>query len=293
MLIQSFSKVASTGYGIGELKAMIAQQDQTVGLLVSISSAYVLHCPTLLSSFLRHHKVLDIIFDVIFNQSKSDLSLYAVNSLTSLAIILGITYEAPDPMQEQRCENANVLEPVASNEMVTFVLENDTNLTFDKAALSSMSLVFDRMFNSGFREAEENTVKLTNISLAAMKCFLKSLSHCDTCEKSCSNLFQLAMVDLLQAYFLSQMYLIPDLEETYLARIKESMTHADVHSVIDWSVKNCNEHLLIYSLSYCLSCDISSCNKRNMLDRISQLGVREEIIACLKDLIYKELCYGK
>lgn len=274
---------------MGVIKSLTSDENTRIDMMAVLVVPYIITCPKVLSTFLFKKKWFDQIFNQIFEKPEEKFSLYAANSLSILSKNLEITYDSFNVQSKIICENSDYLQNDFKGDFITFILRDDAILKFDKCILIEKSQVFERMLCSQFREANENTVVFKNISKNAMLCFLKSLSVCDVCHTSCSNLSQLDMPDLLQIYYLSQLYLLPSLENIYLCQIKETLSDLNVHLALKWSFENYNETLMLFSLSYCLSCDISSTRKLDMLTRIGTLSMKEQIIIYFKEIISKEL----
>lgn len=289
-MIRSFGDVASTGYGIGELLSLVENKDDKMVSIPQLTIPYIIADINTLHLFFFKKGIINILLDLVFiSEPKKEQSLYAVNALTMIAINLDICYGQLKIQNANRCVGHASFNHNITENYVTFILKNNAQLNFNKNILSIHSDVFKRMFNSEFREARESTVKLTNISLIAMQCFLQTLVDFKSCSYDCTYLNKLLISELLELYCLSKMYLLPHLENLYLSRIQRSLSHKNVHIVVEWSFQNHDEELLHSSVLYCLSCDIESSLKLNIFRKLSHIGIKDHLKLCLKEFIRKKL----
>lgn len=250
---------------------------------------FLLDKPYLLQMFLFEKKILDLVLDLVLSQSKNRESLDAINALSIVAFNLGISCTLPNVEALRKCDGLNNLNESIDQDLVTFVLSDNLEISCSKVLLMAHSEVFERMFSSDFREGRENKVSLKSISIKAMKSFLQSLINCKACDKPCSNLESLEMTELIEAYYLSKMYLISKLENLYLIRIKQLISYLNAHIVVQMSFNNNDEDLLIFALQFCLSCDTCNSKKLDLFERLGQCVEKKDVQALLKDIIYKNM----
>lgn len=303
-LLLTMGESAQSGYGIGELAHFLLRGESDMKLQAAIISMYLIKCNKSLYKLLFVHNALDIVLNLIFNDAANKMMAnYASTGFTVMAHNLNITVVCANDEFDAAATTALDYDETKDDKQVgnngkgdncvSFVVENNEKIEFNRAILMQASDFFDTMFKSDFKEAQENTVKLNNISAAGLKYFLFLIN--ETVIKNISSVYvNKNMKSCLEAYGLAKLYLLPELETLLLNIIKKIVNHTNVISVLEYSFKNFNSELLSISINYYLnSGNISGEQKKQMFNEAHSSIYQKQWLERLKDTILLKVNYGE
>lgn len=303
-LLLAMGESAQSGYGIGELAHFLLRGESDLKLQAAIISMYLIKCNKSLYKLLFVHNALDIVLNLIFNDAANKMMAnYASTGFTVMAHNLNITVVcANDEFDASETTVLDYLETKDDKQVenyekgdncVTFIAESNEKIEFNRATLMQASDFFDTMFKSDFKEAQENAVKLSNISAAGLKYFLFLINE-TVIEKSSSVHVNRNMKSCLEAYGLAKLYLLSGLEVLLLYVIKNVINHKNVITVLEYSFKNFNSELLSISINYYLnSGHITGEEKREMFNEAHTSTYQKQWLERLQDTILLQVNYGE
>lgn len=282
--------MAETGYGRGEMIHLLLKDDKGMCKQVSIISALIIKDPKILNTLLLKHGGLYTIIELIVNKSEQ-LSNEAAIGLTALSKQLKI--KIPKYDSSRLCEENVMLDTECANEcmeqnadenFVTFVSglseqntdgDNRPRIRFSEETLTKVSDVFNRMFNSDFKESKNKEVLMKNQSIEGIKYFLdcveqyskqkplrrpvnvnkKSSSDCqtDTSDSAQSNVVIMAA---LEAYDICHVYLLPELERDIHNMIIYLLDADNILDIFQFSMKHHKQELTELSINYFLTSNL-------------------------------------
>lgn len=251
-LLQAYGSVAESGYGRGEFAHFLLTGDEEMRKKIAVNLTYIISCPEILSDLLFKYRALDVIMDIILKEET--LSAEACDGITLMANNLNIQIPSDDDVlqriiPDEFIEDENLLN--SSGEKIKFVLKDGETL-FDKEILMKSSEVFNSMLSGDFRETRCNEVKFPEYTIAGMKYFYQVLK-----ESSNGKLKQIApkvndMNVILQAYELSILYILTNIQKPLLNVIKIVLDETSVLKIFEWSLRNINQDLLISAICFFL-----------------------------------------
>ncbi|KAG5671393.1 hypothetical protein PVAND_001591 [Polypedilum vanderplanki] len=262
-LLKDIAKVAESGYGIGELTHSLLTNDEEMKLKIAIKLLYVISSSEILNQFLFKYRALDIIMNIIF--ANTNLSVEACNGLTIMSNNLNIQIPSEDEVfqriiPDDFAEDENLFNFTSKGEVVKFILK-DGEVSFDKEILKKSSEVFHSMFTGHFRESNCNEVNFPNYTVLGMKYFFQLMKM-----EMNGSLKRIAprvndMDAILQAYELSILYILSNIQQPLLNVIKTVLDETNVQKIFEWSLRNINQDLLISSICYYLCSEIDGRSK--------------------------------
>lgn len=286
-LLKDLRKVAEGGYGEGQIADSLLQGEIEMKRKVAIKLTYVISSHEILNKFLFNYGALDIILETIFSNNEF-LSVAACNGITILSNNLNIRIPSEDDVfqriipDEFELENFNDVD--SSKEQVKFILKDGDTL-FDKDILIASSEVFNSMFSGDFRESNKNEVKFPNYTVLGMKYFfqLVKMSKHNKLKPIAPKIDNMDVV--LQAYELSILYIMTDIQQPLLNIIKVVLDETNVKRVFEWSIRNINQDLLISSICYYLCGAIDGKTKLKLYLEVKESQYSKEF----KDLIFDSI----
>jgi len=287
-LLKDFRKVAEGGYGQGQIIDSLMQGDSIeLRRKVAIKLTYVISSPEILNKFLFNYGALEIIMDTIYSNDQI-LSTAACNGITILSNNLNIRIPSEDDVFQRIIPDEFVLENfneiASSKDQVKFILKDGDTL-FDKDLLMNSSEVFNSMFSGDFRESSRNEVKFPNYTVLGMKYFfqLVKMSKEGKLKPIAPKIDNMDVV--LQAYELSILYIMTDIQQPLLNIIKVILDETNVKRIFEWSIRNINQDLLISSICYYLCGAIDGTTKLKLYLDVKESEYSKEF----KDLIFDSI----
>lgn len=282
---------AETGYGRGEMIHLLLKDDKAMSKQVSIISALIIRDPKILNTLLLKHGGLYTIIELIVNKSE-ELSNEAAIGLTALSKQLKIKipkYDSTRLCEENvelntECVNAND-EQVREDDCVTFVSGSDDEDTsadtrprvrFSEETLTQVSDVFNRMFNSDFKESKNKEVIMKNQSIEGIKYFLDCVEQyskqkplrrpvkadtkpSDDAEAATSDSTSptVLIMAALEAYDICHVYLLPELEKDIYNMIIYLLDADNILDIFQFSMKHHKQELTELSINYFLTSNLA------------------------------------
>lgn len=293
-LLVSLRKVTESGYGEGEITHCLKQNDLNdleMKRRISIKLIYVISSLEILNKFLFEYNALDLILDTILKNDKY-LSVAACNGITILSNNLNIRIPSeddvlqriiPDDFKEESLSNSDN-DDNEDYELVKFILK-DGDISFNKNTLKNSSEVFNSMFSSGFIESNNNEVKFPNYTVFGMKYFfqLVQMSNQNRLKSIAPKVNDMDVV--LQAYELSILYILTNIQQPLLNVIKIILDETNVQKIFEWSINSINQDLLISSICFYLCGSIDGESKLKLYIEASKSQYSKE----WKELIYDSI----
>lgn len=304
-LLATMGESAQSGYGIGELAHFLLRGESDLKMQAAIITMYLIKCNKSLYKFLFVHNALDIVLNLIFNDAANKMMAnYASTGFTVMAHNLNITVvSANDEFHaaettvvdyDETKDYKQVENNVQGENCVTFIAKNNEKIVFNRELLMQASDFFDTMFKSDFKEAQENTVNLCNISASGgVKYFLLLINE-TLIEKTTTVHVNRNMKSCLEAYGLAKLYLLSELETLLLNIVKKVINHKNVITVLEYSFEHYNSEILSISINYYLNSGYTTGEeKRRMFIEAYSSAFQKQWLERLKDTILLKVNYGE
>lgn len=284
-LLHAYGSVAESGYGRGEFAHFLLTGDEEMKKKIAVHLTYLISCPVILHDLLFKYKALDIVMDIILNEK--NLATEACEGLTVMANNLCIQIPSDDDVlqriiPDEYVEDGNLLQ--ADGDMIKFVLK-DGETSFDKETLKRSSDVFRSMLSGDFRESNFNEVKFPDYTVDGMKYFYQLVKM-----EQAGKLKQIApkvndMNIILQAYELSILYILTNIQKPLLNVIKIVLDETSVLKIFEWSLRNINQDLLISAICYFLCGSIDGKAKLKLFLEANQSQYKNQWNELIKDTV--------
>lgn len=237
--------------------------------------------PKALNTLLLKHGGLYTLIEMILTKDEP-LSKEAATGLTALALQLDIKKPKCNRTKISRSEiNFDIDDKLDDeDDLVTFIAGKcaksstddasavpeampENSVRFSERILTENSEVFDRMFKSDFKESKDKRVVLKNQSIEGIKYFLDCVRQMSVGKPLRKPLAgntssQNSMVAALEAYDISQMYMLPDIESNVLNMIVYVVDASNVLDVFDFSIRNHKADLRELAINYYLTSNLDS-----------------------------------
>lgn len=284
-LLRAYGTIAESGYGRGEIARFLLTGDEDVRKKIAISLTYTISNPDFLNDMLFRLKALDIILDIIFNES--DLAAEACDGLTIMANNLNIKIPSDDDVLENIIPDDYLEDQTLWNtegEQIKFVLK-DGETSFNKEALKNASEVFNSMLSGDFRENSQSEVKFAEYTVEGMKYFFQLMAIAQKGQMKpiapkVKDIFQ-----ILHAYELSILYILTNIQKPLLNVIKILLDETSVQKIFEWSLRNINQELLIAAICYFLCGNIDGPTKLKLFLEANHSQYKNEWKQLLVDTI--------
>lgn len=285
-LLEQLSQVAETGYGRGEMAHLLLKGDEEMSQRASIISALLVRDPNILNTLLLKHGGLFNLIEIIVTKDAT-LSNEAATGLTALAKNLKIETPNCEASSDETvavygAELSEDTADVPEEDIITFIsgkkesadpVEGQKRVRFSKKTLTESSDVFNRMFNSDFRESKDKEVVMKDQSLCGIRYFLdcinqyskkralrRPVANADPTSAASEReeLATFAITAALEAYDICQIYLLPDLAKDIFDMIIQIIDADNVLTIFQYSLSHHRQELTELSVTYYLSSNITS-----------------------------------
>lgn len=276
--MDTLTSVGECNYGKEELSRLLRCNNPTTQKSAAIAIAYIVKNKQLLYSFLNDGNALSILLNIILSKKHDEFTIQAIDALTCMArYSLGIKAAS---IESERLMNTydhyidNENKPLHSTCDIRFIVYSmssqnthcesknidPVSVDFNKELLCSISEVFNTMLNSDFREGNEGEIHLQHYSVKGLRYFLNLIVR-----HSLQQNVNMPPIDqmhiLLEAFELSRVYIIPDLERAILDLLIFRINESNCLAVFEWSMKNYHQELSEIVMNYYLCCVLNSKTK--------------------------------
>lgn len=303
-LLNLLNETAENGYGRGEMAHYLLKDDKQMHKQVSIISAMIIRDKKILHTLLIKHGGLYTIIDLILTKNE-ELTNKAATGLTALARTLDITGPKHElnriSKYEVNISSNSFIEQWNENEsLVSFVSgdkddRSENNIVkFSERILTENSDVFNRMFNSDFKESKNKQVVIKNQSTGGIRYFLDCIKQYSIVKPLRKPIigditFETSPLKAsLEAYDMCQIYLLPDLEKDILNMIVYLLDVDNILELFIFSMVNHKQELTEMSINYFLTSNLTAEEKVKVFRRADDSEYFKE----WNDLILDTIAYS-
>ncbi|XP_030243467.1 uncharacterized protein LOC108658710 [Drosophila navojoa] len=298
--LETLTNVGESNYGKEELVRLLrCETDLNAQQRAAISVAYIIKSHRLLYQFLYDGNALTLLFDLLLRK-KSD-NLYAdeaADAVTAMSrFTLGIVLPKPEQVDSSSSICLSQLNatnmPLHEHCDMRFLLPSENvegkdgegratlSIGFNKQLLCETSEVFNKMLNSDFREGHDGEIQLRDYTANGLRYFL----HLIGCQER-----HLAMPDygaLLQAFEMSRVYIIPELEALLHERLIQFLDSRNCLRLLEWALKNYHAELTETAISYYLCAALPAQDKLQLFRAAEDSVYASEWFQLLNDAVYE------
>lgn len=147
--------------------------------------------------------------------------------------------------------------------IITIILDDGNSLIADKDFLITHVEYFKAMLSGSFREAEQDNIRLKNVSFEALNCLLYLLEKDIKNIRSCPLDIDLHVI--LELITLTDSYLLENLNQWLINCVECYMLNVDtVSDIYKWSIESGTSFLRVESVAYLLTGKMSD-NERFLI----------------------------
>lgn len=294
--LETLTNVGESNYGKEELVRLLrCDADLNAQKRAAISVAYIIKSHRLLYQFLYDGNALTLLFDLLLRK-KSD-NLYADEAADALTAMSRFTLGILLPEVDAADANVTICStqlstpaaPLHENCDMRFLVHKDDDdkedatlsIGFNKQLLCDTSEVFNKMLNSDFREGHDGEIQLRDYTASGLYYFLHLIS-CQARHLTMPN-----YAALLQAFEMSRVYIIPELEALLHQRLIQFLDSHNCLRLLEWALKNYHAELTETAISYYL-CAVLPAKDKLVLFRDAEDSIyAREWFQLLNDAVYE------
>lgn len=283
-LLKLLNETAENGYGRGEMAHFLLKGTKEMHKQVSVISAMIIRDKKVLHMLLIKHNGLDTIMELILKKDDK-LTNKAATALTALARTLDIAtpnYDSSRISNGETIVGGNTYNDTDSwpedEDLVSFVSGKKTNdenntVRFSEHILTENSDVFERMFNSNFKESKNKQVVLNDQSIVGIRYFLDCIKQHsfgkalripvirNTSENDGNVTTLTTLKAALEAYDMCQIYLLPEIEKDIYHMIVYLLNADNILELFIFSMQNHKQELTEMSINYFLTSNLTAVEK--------------------------------
>ncbi|EDW81182.1 uncharacterized protein Dwil_GK11163 [Drosophila willistoni] len=296
--LETLTNVGESNYGKEELVRLLRCDDLNAQQRAAISVAFIIKSHRLLYQFLYDGNALTLLFDLLLRKKSGDLyAAEAADALTAMSrFTLGITL--PDAIYEET-STGNCLEPLNENTPLhkdcdmRFVVQQDgepgksqtnsVSIGFNKQLLCDTSEVFNKMLNSDFREGHQGEIQLQEYTANGVRYFLHLIGR----SPEQHQLAKPNYAAMLQAFEMSRVYIMPDMEEILLQRLIQFLDSHNCLRLLEWALKNYHTDLTETAINYYLCASLPTDEKLELFRAAEESTYASEWFQLLNDAVYE------
>ncbi|KAH8306141.1 hypothetical protein KR018_002467 [Drosophila ironensis] len=262
--LETLTNVGESNYGKEELVRLLRCDDVNAQQRAAISVAYIIKSHRLLYQFLYDGNALAMLFDLLLRKKSEDqYADEAADAVTSMArYTLGIVLPEVEPAESEAgicSQELNDSAPMHKDCDMRFLVGGEGEATqtigFNKQVLCDTSEVFNKMLNSDFREGHDGEIQLQDFTASGLRYFL----HLVGCHDQ--HLTETNYPALLQAFEMSRVYIIPEMETLLQQRLILFLDAQNCLRLLEWALKNYHAELTETAISYYLSASLPAQEK--------------------------------
>lgn len=273
--MDSLTSVGECNYGKEELNRLLRCNNPITQKKAAITIAYIIKNKQLLYGFLNDGNALSILLNIILSKKHDEYTIQAIDALTCM-IRYSLGIQTPSIESENSINSYDKYiddetKPLHSTCDIRFIVystssqnthcevrnNSPVSVEFNKKLLCSISEVFNTMLNSDFREGNEGEIHLKQYSVKGLRYFLNLIVRHSLKQKVNMPPNDQPHI-LLEAFEMSRVYIIPDLEKCILDLLILQLNEFNCLSIFEWSMKNYHQELSEIVMNYYLCCTLNS-----------------------------------
>ncbi|XP_016989045.2 uncharacterized protein LOC108051442 [Drosophila rhopaloa] len=288
--LETLTNVGESNYGKEELVRLLRCDDVNAQHRAAISVAYIVKSHRLLYQFLYDGNALNMLFDLMLRKKSDDYYAdEAVDAVTSMArYTLGIVLPEAEPAEstadictQKPCQSAPLHENCDMKFLVSGGEDSTLTIGFNKELLCETSEVFNKMLNSDFREGHHGEIQLQDYTASGLRYFL----HLIVCQER--HLTESDYPALLQAYEMSRVYIIPEMEAVLQQRLIQFLDSHNCLRLLEWALKNYHAELTGTAISYYLCSSLPAQEKLQLFRTAEDSTYASEWFQLLNDAVFE------
>ncbi|XP_017100035.2 uncharacterized protein Rnb [Drosophila bipectinata] len=287
--LETLTNVGESNYGKEELVRLLRCDDINAQQRAAISVAHIIKSHRLLYQFLYDGNALTLLFDLLLRKKSEDRyadeAADAVTAMSRYTLRIGLPEIEVEESTNGICsQQLNDSAPMHEQCDMRFLVgggENILEIGFNKQLLCDSSEVFNKMLNSDFREGHDGEIQLHDYSASGLRYFL----HLIGCHKR--HLTETNYPALLQAFEMSRVYIIPEMETALQERLIQFLDAQNCLRLLEWSLKNYHSELTETAICYYLSSALPAQEKQLLFRTAEDSVYASEWFQLLNDTVFE------
>uniref|UniRef100_A0A1B6E3H4 BTB domain-containing protein n=1 Tax=Clastoptera arizonana TaxID=38151 RepID=A0A1B6E3H4_9HEMI len=223
-ILSQISQLAETGLGEGEMKYRYLKCSNETKKMISLTIPHVIKDRTLLKKLLVEYKGLNYLIAALEENLDS-----AVPGLNALFVTLNIRNPQ---ISISVCQNCDV-RSLRRESTLVFLLDDGSTVSANKTSLCNLSPYFEAMFRGGFKESEQTSIRLCDISAECLTSFLR------IADTYCECILPKDVNTLLELVVATDRFLVSDMAAKILSIIMNyNLNYKTAHIIFNWAVEN-------------------------------------------------------
>ncbi|KAK9877196.1 hypothetical protein WA026_016944 [Henosepilachna vigintioctopunctata] len=285
--LRQFTLLGESEWGKGEIANRLLLGTTELKKQLILTVPYIIRDKQILRNLLLTCGGQNILMDLLLDAEYQERSVQALCVMASNTLCIcnpkqwsayqGEKMTISDYRVADDCEN-----------VVTFVLDDNSCLDADRDFLSKKSSYFNSLLSGGFKESKETFVKLHHTDYRALKVLIYLL-HCDF-DKTDPKDVQLEISTLLDVILLCDRYLLEDLSAFLIECVQQfAISATSVPLIYQWSQESKTNILRIECIAYALVGELEDSYRCVMFSDLFNLGYSEQIVSDIRELINRYL----
>lgn len=288
--LETLTNVGESNYGKEELVRLLRCDDVKAQQRAAIAVAYIIKSHRLLYQFLFDGSALNLLFDLMLRKKTDDhYADEAVDAVTSMArYTLGIVLPEAEPAESTAgicSQKLSESAPLHDNCDMRFLVggggDSTVTIGFNKQLLCETSEVFNKMLNSDFREGHHGEIQLQDYTASGLRYFL----HLIVCQER--HLTEPDYPALLQAFEMSRVYIMPEMEEILQQRLIQFLDSHNCLRLLEWALKNYHAELTETAISFYLCSSLPAQEKLQLFRAAEDSTYASEWFQLLNDAVFE------
>nr|XP_036675434.1 uncharacterized protein LOC108015447 [Drosophila suzukii] len=288
--LETLTNVGESNYGKEELVRLLRCDDVKAQQRAAIAVAYIIKSHRLLYQFLFDGSALNLLFDLMLRKKTDDhYADEAVDAVTSMArYTLGIVLPEAEPAESTAgicSQKLSESAPLHDNCDMRFLVggggDSTVTIGFNKQLLCETSEVFNKMLNSDFREGHHGEIQLQDYTASGLRYFL----HLIVCQER--HLTEPDYPALLQAFEMSRVYIMPEMEEILQQRLIQFLDSHNCQRLLEWALKNYHAELTETAISFYLCSSLPAQEKLQLFRAAEDSTYASEWFQLLNDAVFE------
>ncbi|EDV30581.2 uncharacterized protein Dana_GF22864 [Drosophila ananassae] len=288
--LETLTNVGESNYGKEELVRLLRCDDINAQQRAAISVAHIIRSHRLLYQFLYDGNALTLLFDLLLRKKSEDRyadeAADAVTAMSRYTLGIGLpeidVEESSNAICSQQISDSTPMhEQCDMRFLVGGEGDNILKIGFNKQLLCDSSEVFNKMLNSDFREGHDGEIQLQEYSASGLRYFL----HLIGCHKR--HLAETNYPALLQAFEMSRVYIIPEMESALQERLIQFLDAKNCLRLLEWALKNYHSELTETAICYYLSSALPAQEKQLLFRTAEDSVYASEWFQLLNEAVFE------
>ncbi|XP_022117785.2 armadillo repeat-containing protein 5 isoform X1 [Pieris rapae] len=290
-LLEQVTIVAESSHGIGEISYHLLKGTTDMKQTLSLTLPYIIRSEKILKKYFLDCEALDVLFSMLSETLTED----CITALAKLATNLQI--RDPKLLENRYKDNVPInydpiLDNLSQEDIVVFVLDDQSTVKANKNFLCQHSEVFKVMLTGSFKESSEKCVTLKKVSKQALE-YLLTLLHCGLNKIKCDlKVFPLCenLETNLEVLLLADRFLFERIKTLLCSAIIQfQLTSDTADKIYIWSLQDGVGFLCVEALAYLLTGTMNEQNRHKCIKNILDLDYKDQWLEDVKAMIIRQL----